>query len=482
MEGMEVLRALPIRLRLTLAFAFAMALVLAATGAFVYLRMKSDLNASVDQGLRNRAGDVAALAGRGQRTLSESGGPLVETEESTAQVLSAGGTVVDAAPRVRSRPLLDRAELRRALRRSLFLERDRVPGIEGSARLLATPARVDGRPLVVVAGASLDDRDEALSNLLWLLALGGPAALLLASLAGYGVAAAALRPVESMRREAGAVSVTEPGRRLPEPAAEDEVGRLARTLNEMLARQEAAFARERAFVSDASHELRTPLAILRAELDLALRGGRTAAELEAALDSAAEEAERLTRLAEDLLLVARSDHGGLPVEPEPVGTVELLEGVRERFARGADQAGRGIRLEVDEESRLHADRARVEQALANLVENAMRHGAGEVVLATERRDGMVELHVRDDGPGFPEGFVERAFERFTRADPARGRGGTGLGLPIVAAIAAAHGGTAGARNRPQGGADVWLTLPAAPSASDGSSSPAHGRAIDRGES
>ena len=476
-----MLRGLPIRLRLTLAFAFAMALVLAAFGAFVYLRMKSDLNASVDQGLRNRAGDVAALTGRGGRPLSESGGPLVESEDSTAQVLSASGTVVDAARRVRSRPLLDRSELRRALRRSLFLERDRVPGIEGSARLLATPARVDGRRLVVVAGASLDDRDEALSNLLWLLALGGPAALVLASLAGYGVAAAALRPVESMRREAGAVSVTEPGRRLPVPGAADELGRLARTLNEMLARQEAAFARERAFVSDASHELRTPLAILRAELDLALRGGRTTAELEAALSSAAEEAERLTRLAEDLLLVARSDQGGLPVNPEPVAVAELLHGVRARFARGAGEAGRAIRVVVDEDAPLFADRARLEQALANLVENAMRHGAGDVVLVAERRDGMVELHVRDDGPGFPEDFVERAFERFTRADPARGRGGTGLGLPIVAAIAAAHGGTAGACNPPEGGADVWVRLPAAPAERDGSSSVAHGRAVDRSD-
>ena len=468
---MRAVRRLPIRLRLSLAFAGVMALVLAATGAFVYLRMKGELDATVDQGLRTRADDLAALVRQAPRGLADAGGrPLTEEGERIAQVLDSSGTVLDAAPAGGSRPLLTAPEVRAALRRTLTLERERVPGLEGAGRLLATSARSDGRPVVVLVGASLDDRNEALTSLLWLLLLGGPIALALASLAGYGVASAALRPVEAMRREADAVSLSEPGRRLPEPAAEDELGRLARTLNEMLGRQEAAFARERTFVSDASHELRTPLAILRTELELALRRGRTPEELEAALSSAAEEADRLTRLAEDLLVIARSDQGRLPVRLEAIDGGELLAWVRERFAGRAARAGCDIRVEAGGHAHLHGDRMRVEQAVGNIVENAIRHGADTVELGAVERDEFVDLTVRDDGPGFPEAFIEHAFERFARADHARSRGGTGLGLSIVAAIADAHGGSAGARNRPEGGAEVWIRLPA-------SSSPAHRRPV-----
>jgi heavy metal sensor kinase len=430
-----------------------MAVVLAGTGAFVYLRMRSALNESVNQGLRSRAADAKALA-RGSGPT-----PLSDREESFSQVLTPEGAVADGTAENRSRSLLERDELRRALRRPIFVERARVPGLEGQARLLAGPVRAHGDRRVVVVGASLDDRDEALARLLLLLAIGGPIALLLASLAGYGVAAAALRPVESMRREAAAVSVAEPGSRLPVPPARDEIGRLAETLNEMLARQEAAFARERVFVSDASHELRTPLAVLRTELELALRRGRTVEELEAALRSATEETDRLTQLAEDLLVLARSDQGELPLRIEEVSPGELLERTGERYLVRAEDAGRSIRVEPDGETPIAGDRLRLEQAVANLVENALRHGRGDVVLAVVEDDGAVELHVRDQGDGFPSSFLPSAFERFTRADAARSRGGAGLGLAIVQAIAAAHGGSATASNRPEGGADVYIRLP-----------------------
>ena len=459
---MRALRRLPLRLRLTLAFAGVMALVLAATGAFVYLRMKAELDSTVDQGLRTRATDLAAEVRQTPEGLSEPGGrALIEGGERIAQVLEPDGAVAGARG-TGAEPVLSRAELRRALRGTLTVERDRVSGLEGPGRLLATPVRTSDGTFAVVVGASLDDRDEALASLLWLLALGGPAALALASLAGYGVAAAALRPVESMRREAEAVSPAEPGRRLPVPLAEDEIGRLARTLNEMLARQESAFARERTFVADASHELRTPLAILRTELELALRRGRTVEELEAALGSALEESDRLVRLAEDLLVVAQADQGRLHLRLAPESAADLLDGVRERFAGRASAAGRAIAVEAGIDVELCADRIRLEQAVGNLVENAIRHGAGDVELGVAARGGEAELIVRDAGPGFPEDFIDSAFERFARADAARSRGGTGLGLSIVAAIAAAHGGLAGVRNRPAGGAEAWIRVPSSP--------------------
>src|SRR6201999_2872577 len=247
-----------------------------------------------------------------------------------------------------------------------------------------------------VVGEPLAQREKALDSLRALLIIGGPLALLLASLVGYAMAAAALRPVERMRRRAAAVTASETSERLPVPLANDEIGRLGRTLNEMLSRLEAAFARERAFVSDASHELRTPLAILRTELELALRGEHTKAELEDALRSAAEEAERLSSLAEDRLVIARSDQGRLPVHPEPLVADEVLERVAGRFQTRARVEGRPITAEPSEGVALNADLARIEQALANLVDNALTYGEGTVVLSARRENGCVELHVFDE--------------------------------------------------------------------------------------
>jgi signal transduction histidine kinase len=333
---------------------------------------------------------------------------------------------------------------------------DRGPpvGAEDPVRLLATPVSAQGRPVVVVVGTPIDDRNDALRNLAGALLIGGPIALLLASLAGYGAAAAALRPVERMRRRAAEIQAGEPGTRLPVGPADDEIGRLGDTLNLMLERLEDAFARERTFVADASHELRTPLAILKVELELALREGRSAQELEAALRSAAEETDRLVQLAEDLLVIARVEQGRLPIRAARLEARDVVAAVEQRFAPRT-----ALAVRAPESLGLLADPVRLQQALGNLVDNALRHGGKQVELSVEPAGTRAELHVRDDGPGFPAQFVDDAFERFTRADPARSRGGAGLGLAIVAAIAQAHGGAAGARNLPGGGADVWISVP-----------------------
>ncbi|HEU0023888.1 MAG TPA: ATP-binding protein [Thermoleophilaceae bacterium] len=454
------MRRLPIRLKLTLAFAGVMAVVLAATGLFLYLRLEAELDNTLDNGLRSRADDVSALVERAGSGLTNSGqSRLTEQVESFAQVLDSRGRVVDATPQLRDRPLLTRRELREAWAGTVTVERDSLLERGVTTRLLATPVDADGRPLVVVVGAALDDNEEALANLAWLLAIGGPIALVLASLAGYGVAAAALRPVEAMRAKASGISEHESGERLPVPESGDEVARLGETLNAMLDRLEVAFARERSFVSDASHELRSPLAILKTELELALRRDRTREELHESLRSAAEETDRLAGLAEDLLVIARSDRGRLPVRLAPVDAVGLVEGMEERFDRRVRAAGRRLVVHAPSALRLTADSLRLEQALGNLLDNALRHGEGEIRLEARAHDGRVELHVRDEGPGFPPPFIPEAFERFTRADPARTRGGAGLGLAIVQAIAVAHDGHAHAMNAPGGGADVWIELP-----------------------
>jgi two-component system, OmpR family, sensor kinase len=461
------LAGLPLRIKLTLAFTGVMAVLLAAAGIVLSLLVARNLDTTIDDGLAARAGDAAALMRGGVRS-----GRLNDSGETFAQVLSTGGQVLDATPAAGQAAVLTPAETADAARHPVILERGGFKRETEGLRLLARPAaETHGRRLVIVVGEGLAQRERALDALKALLAVGGPVALLIASLVGYALAAAALRPVERMRRRAAAVTAGEHGGRLPVPPADDEIGRLGRTLNEMLARLEAAFARERSFVADASHELRTPLAILRTELELALRGEHTASELEAAVRSAAEETERLSGLAEDLLVIARSDQGKLPIRREPLHADDLLDTVARRFSTRARAAGRPVRPQPAPGVTLMADQARIEQALANLVDNALRYGGGTVLLSAVAENGSVELHVRDEGPGFPPAFLPRAFERFTRADEARARGGTGLGLAIAAAIAAAHGGTAHAANAAPG-ADVWISLPVSLSSASHRATPA----------
>jgi len=279
------------------------------------------------------------------------------------------------------------------------------------------------------------------------------------------LAGAALRPVERMRRQAAEISDRELDRRLAVPATRDEAA-LGATINALLARLREALHRERGFVADAGHELRTPLAILRTELELAARPGRTRDALRQAINDAGHETDRLIRLAEDLLLLARADNHHLFLRPIRLPLPDLLHAA----ARGAGTraADRGVSITIDTPAELHveADPDRLRQAVDNLLTNAVRHAPrGSVVglVAATPRPGTVAIEVADRGPGFPPDFLAHAFERFHRADSARSRddGGTGLGLSIVRAIARAHDGEAVAANRAGGGASVTIELPAA---------------------
>jgi signal transduction histidine kinase len=451
---------LSLRLKMTLIFTAAMALLLAALGVFVYSRVQSGLDRSLNQALHSRAEDVRALVLQADTGLRQAGtSSLAAPGERFTQVLARNGTIIDQTPSLPAHPILSAALLARASAAPVTVGRTSDRGAIHSSRVLAVPVRAQGERLIVVVGASLRQRDATLSELRAVLTIGGPVALLLASLLGYAVAALALRNVESMRRRAQHISLDQPGQRLPVPGADDELARLARTLNEMLARNEAAFLRERAFVADASHELRSPLAILRAELDVALIGDSSSDELRAAITSAAEEAGRLSSLAENLLTLAETDQTGLPVRRQPIDVGETLRRVRDRFLTRASAADGGVIAIAPQGLRINADPLRIEQALNNLLDNALRHGASAAVVRVQRNHNDVELHVRDNGPGFPAAILGSAFERFTRGDRARTAGGAGLGLSIVQSIARAHGGEARLANCPAGGADVCLCLP-----------------------
>jgi two-component system, OmpR family, sensor kinase len=448
---------LPIRLRLTLAFACAMLLLTIGLGAFLYLRLGSALLDGIDLGLRSRAQGIAADLNDAGAEMKHTSGRLIDPDEAFAQVLdpSRASPIVASSSRIGGAPLVP-LDLLGSVHEPTFLSRD-VQSLEDPARLLVVP--VGESASFVVVGATLSDRQEALDRLLVALSVGGPIWLVLICVAGWWLAGAALRPVEGLRREAAAISASEPGRRLAVPPTDDELARLASTLNEMLDRLQQTFERERRFVDDAAHELRTPLGVLKGELDLALSRARSAAELEQALRSASDETDRLARLAEDLLVLSRAAGGRLPLHRVDTEPTEIIERAVDAHRRRADASGVGLEVQVDA-GPVSLDPARFRQALDNLVDNAIRHTppGGSVRVIAERSDGHFTVSVSDPGPGFPVDFPGEAFEPFARRD--HGGEGAGLGLAIVRAVAQAHGGTATAENLPGGGARVSLDLPA----------------------
>lgn len=424
---------LPIRVKLTIAFGLAMLVMLAGAALFVYLRLRADLDDRIDASLQARID--ALIAAQGESSLA--GVALEDPEETFAQLLSPDGQVLGTVGTLRG-PALSPSESRQAVDEPVVVERD-LPGVDGRTRVLAQRHHHEE---ITVVGQSLNDRDDALANVVTSFATGGLVAIVLASIVGYLLATAGMSPVEAMRRRASEVSLLAGDPGLPLPAANDEIRRLGETLNEMLERLRAAFERESRFVADASHELRTPIAIIKTELEGALQSADPKSSVHAALVAAVEECDRLAHLTEDLLVMARTADGHLAIRPELVDLSDLMDGVRHRFVERALRRGRVIRLQVEPAVEVLADPIRIRQALANLVENALRHGQGEIVLAARKSASGVEIDVSDEGPGFPEDLVVRAFERFARGDRARSSEGFGLGLAIVQAIVETHGGSA----------------------------------------
>ena len=451
------LKRLPIRWRLTFVFAGLMAVLLAGLIAFVYFHFRSDLDYNIDGALNARAQAVASLI-RNENAADTRGalGTIPNQDESFVQVLDDAGQVLGASAGHDTPPLLTATEIRAA---------ERSPQLIGRGeryRLYALPVR--GGRRIVVAGVSLETRHAALDKLDDSLQVAVPPAFVLASIAAYFLAAAALAPVERMRARAALISTDEISTRLPLPEANDEIQALGKTLNAMLDRLEEGLNHERQFVANASHELRMPLAVLRAELEVALRERGGERPLRAAMTSAIEETDRIVKLAEDLLLLARAHDGTLPLAPERLAVAELLHELGERFAPIVAESGRELLVDhadLPAGACILADPDRIRQAVSNLIDNSLRYGDGTVTVSARQAADRIELHVSDRGHGFGEDLAGRAFDRFSRADVARGRGGVGLGLAIVRTIAQAHGGDAAACDLPQGGADVWLTLPIA---------------------
>jgi signal transduction histidine kinase len=446
----------PVRLRLALWFTAAAAVLLSGVGVFGYARLAGGFSHDLDLELRQRAQDlIGPVSAPGGSSTVLAGQGFVERGESFAEVLTPQGRLLEATPTLHDHPLLSPEEAAAGSRGTQTFDRGSAPGLDEPARLLATPFTRDGRPLVLVVGDTRENGLEGLRMVRDQLLVGIPLLVALTFVGAYAVAGAALRPVEAMRRRAAELTAADPALRLPVPDGDDELARLGRTVNDLLARVEETLERERSFVTRASHELRTPLALLRTELELAVRRPRPHGELVAAVVSAREEVDRLQRLAEDLLLLAQSGESGPGAHLEDVLLAPLLAEVAERFS--AEAARRGRSIEVGPAAGVvRADRRQLQQAVTNLVGNALDHGAGVVRLSVRSDTHRQVLVVRDDGEGFTQELLGHATERFVRGP---GSTGAGLGLAIVATVADAHHGSVGVANVP-GGAEVWLALPA----------------------
>jgi signal transduction histidine kinase len=440
------------------------------TGVLGLLALRASLLRSIDRDLARRAAPIVddlrgVEAGEEPAAvvLADLRDELAGAAELPVQVVGPSGRVVVTSPGLPGRPLASPSLLASLAGRPITLEQSVHAGGPTRVRVVAVPAdRSDGRYLVVANG-SLASAERALDRIRDGVVAGGVAVVGLSGLGAWLLAGAALAPVERLRTAVAALPPEAPGRALEVPATRDELAALARTMNELLGRISQALERERRLIGDASHELRTPLTVLRTELELANRPGRSRAELVESVRHAAEEADRVARLADDLLLLARSDQGDPVIHPtvQPLAAV-LTDAVTAANGRALAR-GANVDLVVDQDLRVPIDADRLRQAVDNLLDNALRVSppGSTIGVRAGRHDGVVVVDVVDDGPGFPPELLPHAFERFRRADTTRTRshGGAGLGLAIVDAIARGHHGHAEAANRPGGGAVVRLVLP-----------------------
>jgi heavy metal sensor kinase len=457
----------PIRIRLALSFALAAFVIFGVSGVLFERSFRRGVEEALDPGLRAQASvlarDLQASAGADIGLASVGPTSLVQTRELVAQVLDGHGRLLETTREAGKQRILTPDEARRATRGSVFtsegLSREHEP-----FRLLARPLSTPGGARVVVVGTSLEPANGAVARVDDALLFGGIAVVFVAGLGAYVLAGAALRPVERMRRQAAAISDRDVAPRLQAPKTRDELALLGATLNDLLERLHSALERERRFVADAGHELRTPLAVLLTELELASRRPRSSEELMATIAAAHQETQRIAALTDELLFLAATDDDDQRVvhDRQRIAPV-IAEAVSALDTRAGTKA---VKLDVDVDAAIEAPvaPALLRRAVENLLENALRYAppGSSVSTRVRRDDGQIVIDVLDEGPGFPAEFLPHAFERFRRADDARARdaGGTGLGLAIVLAVARAHGGTAVAANRPEGGAIVELRIPA----------------------
>ena len=469
---------LPIRVRLTAWYVGLLALAIVVLGAFVVVSLRATLTDDVEHSLRSSAKEIRAGYERGGELRFES------LSRTTLRVLPADSGAQLIAPDGR----LAGSTGADIPREPLLTARQRGEVLAGRNLIFTTHARNDDEPFRVFAtlvrrgserdalavASSLEGVDAAVHKVRTLMLLAGPPLLLVVAAGGWLLARKALRPVARVTEQADRIEVDRLDERVPVPRTSDEVAHLAETVNRMLDRLHRGVEERRRLVADASHELRTPLAVMRSELDVALAYDDLQPEAALVLASAREEVERMTRIVENLLTLARVDEGRLELLKRPFELGDVADEVAAEL--GPIAADKGVSVEASgERAEVIADRERVRQVVANLVHNAVKYSppGGEVRIVTWVAGGEAGVHVEDSGTGIPADALEHVFDRFYRVDSARVRdtGGSGLGLAICREIAVAHGGRVWAESEEGRGSRFSLALPGAPGAEAPSGAP-----------
>jgi heavy metal sensor kinase len=464
-----------VRVRLTLWYTGILLAILLIVSGLSYAWLRRNLLQDVDASLRVVAQVVHdtgyAAAGEGDREPEAAVRDLLGSRFYDAffrLVDPHGGP--ELAPAQIGRPALPLSEVarRRAADGRLTFETVRLAG-EEPIRLLTMPILRDGHLVhLVQVGTSLRRTEQALLRYLETLLVLVPLGLVLATAGGMAIAGAALKPIGDISRTARRITAEDLSLRIPRRPTRDELDHLVETLNAMLVRLDDAFAQMRRFATDAAHELRTPLTVLTGGIEVALRTPRSAEEYRQVLQSSLEEVRRLARLADDLLLLARTstDLGSVvapvrdPVELEPL-VLEVFD-LGTRLAQGT---GVSVRLGECVPAVVVAHAADLRRAVLNLVENAVKYtpAGGSVEVTLTRTRDAASIAVQDTGPGFDPADAERIFEPFVRLDAARVRdtGGSGLGLAIARSIVLAHRGAITVESAPAGGSRFTIHLPLA---------------------
>lgn len=438
-----------VRVRTTAAAVLVVGLALLIGATALVMTLRSSLERDVEKAARLRAQDVATALEGGT---DPSGLALGDGDESFVQVVDERGEVVVASAKVRGLgPVAD-------LQPGDGLTLPGLPGEEEDPFIVvATRATGPGEGFTVLVGRSLDPVEDSSAIVAKILLFGVPLLLLVVALTTWGVVGRALRFVESIRTQVAEISASQLHRRVPDPPGDDEIARLAHTMNAMLARLEDEQQRQRRFVSDASHELRSPVATIRNLTEVAIaHPGRT--DLEEFSTAVLSEDIRIERLVDDLLILARSDEGRTSLARR---SVDLDDVVLEEAKRLRGSTRLDIETGAVSGGRTMGDVSQLRRVVRNLADNAAQHATSAITFSLSQENDWIVMRVEDDGPGIAAENREAIFQRFARLDNARDRdhGGAGLGLAIVYESIRAHGGTIEVGDSPSGGARFEIRLP-----------------------
>ncbi|MEO6808048.1 MAG: heavy metal sensor histidine kinase [Isosphaeraceae bacterium] len=454
---------LSIRWQLTLWYGVVLSMILVVFSGAVYLRMRHHLLALTDAALAEELADFIGDLGR-CATLTDVPGDLglrySSHEGYEFQLSDPNGTTLFRSNGLRSGELpvpslVDRETARETLKLRHL----------GHARLLNRLTHGPEGPVIAQTSVSLARTDEALRELLTALILTGPVALLATLGGGYLLARKALAPVDRMTATAAEITANRLDRRLDVLHPDDELGHLAITFNDMIARLQRSFDEVRRFTADAAHELRTPLAVMRTETEVALRSPRSAEQDDRTLEGLLEEIDRLSRLVAQLLFLSREDAGVAVGNRDLIFLNDVVREVAEHMQVVAKEKGLTLEVEAEAHCRVEGDGDRLRQLLFNLLDNALKatRPGGLIQVRAKSFDGRSSVTVQDSGIGIPAEHLPHLFDRFYRVDPARsGTGeteGTGLGLAICRAIAEAHHGRLDIKSTVEQGTIILLDLP-----------------------